>query len=688
MNKNIWKNKNFLAVFLASIIFLVIFIGNIIIFHLFDKNLQSFYYQVRDSFKEGNVSRNIAVVEIDEKTLTNLGRFPFDRKVYVNLIKNLNKAGATVIGFDIIFADKSDLMSDSYFAKSINEAKNIVLGGDTLDGNILEKPLSSFLESALILGYFTPNIDTKTNTVYSSTHSKQFRNGLYEYFPISLLRAFYSFLYNDKSYLTNKAFIADNSFVLNKFVKIPLSKNNDNDILINFVSRNKFERFSFFDIYDDKQFSLQQSFYGDKFLKDKIVLVGAAAKGIKDNFNTPFGIEYGVYIHANFLNTVLTSNYLKYFNEYLEWFLIFLLTILAVYINFSKGGYFLLLTNLSIFTIFLIIFPSIIVSFTNLVLNFPFELFISFLLSLLLSNIVKYLIENKDKTKLNKALSEYVSKDIAAEILSGSGTINLDGEKKRMAIFFSDIEGFTTISENFTPEELISFLKDYLNEMSKIIMDQKGLINKYEGDAIMALWGVFTKTTENISYEACDTALIQKQKLAELNKKWESVGLPKITIRIGINTGDAIIGNIGSKGRKMEFTAIGDNVNLASRLEGINKFYGTYFCVSEIVYNDTKDFFEYRYLDKIRVKGKNNAVNIYELLDYKGKLTKLEKDIYIKFQEGIDLYLKKKFDQAGIIFEELAKLGDKPSRVYKDRCDDFIKAPIEDWDGIWTMQEK
>lgn len=688
MNKNIWKNKNFLAVFLASIIFLVIFIWNIIIFHLFDKNLQSFYYQVRDSFKEWNVSRNIAVVEIDEKTLTNLWRFPFDRKVYVNLIKNLNKAWATVIWFDIIFADKSDLMSDSYFAKSINEAKNIVLWWDTLDWNILEKPLSSFLESALILGYFTPNIDTKTNTVYSSTHSKQFRNWLYEYFPISLLRAFYSFLYNDKSYLTNKAFIADNSFVLNKFVKIPLSKNNDNDILINFVSRNKFERFSFFDIYDDKQFSLQQSFYWDKFLKDKIVLVWAAAKWIKDNFNTPFWIEYWVYIHANFLNTVLTSNYLKYFNEYLEWFLIFLLTILAVYINFSKWWYFLLLTNLSIFTIFLIIFPSIIVSFTNLVLNFPFELFISFLLSLLLSNIVKYLIENKDKTKLNKALSEYVSKDIAAEILSWSGTINLDWEKKRMAIFFSDIEWFTTISENFTPEELISFLKDYLNEMSKIIMDQKWLINKYEWDAIMALWWVFTKTTENISYEACDTALIQKQKLAELNKKWESVGLPKITIRIWINTWDAIIWNIWSKWRKMEFTAIWDNVNLASRLEWINKFYWTYFCVSEIVYNDTKDFFEYRYLDKIRVKWKNNAVNIYELLDYKWKLTKLEKDIYIKFQEWIDLYLKKKFDQAWIIFEELAKLWDKPSRVYKDRCDDFIKAPIEDWDWIWTMQEK
>lgn len=707
MNKNllnnIWKNKNFLSVFLAFIIFIVIFIWNLLVLYIFDKNLQSFYLYIKKELLNDTVevSNNIVVVEIDDNTLDSpLWRFPFNREVYSNLIKNLNDAWATVIGFDIIFADKSDLISDSVFAKAIKEAWNIVLWWSTLDEWwvewVIEKPLTAFMKWAVSLWYFTPNIDPKTNIVYSSSAFKTFRNWYYEYFPVLLLKSFYSYTYWDKTYLNYKSHIEDSEyFIINDKVKVPLSKKlaknqnlNENDILINYVDSYKFEKYSFYEIWDDKQYSILKEQKWDNFLKDKIVLVWATAKWIKDTFHTPFWVEYWVYIHVNFLNTILTANFLKYFTEKYEWILIFLITVLGVYINLNKWGYYLLFSNLWVFIIFLLILPIWILIFTNYILNFPFELFLSFILALLLSNIVKYLIENKDKTKLNKALSEYVSKDIAAEILSWAWAINLDWEKKRISIFFSDIEWFTTISEKFSPEELISFLKDYLNEMSNIIMDKKWLINKYEWDAIMALWWVFSKTTENISYDACSSALAQRQKLVELNKVWGWKWLPKIIVRVWINVWEAIIWNIWSKWRKMEFTAIWDNVNLASRLEWINKHYWTYLCVSESVYLDTKDFFEYRYLDKIKVKWKNNATNIYELLDYKWRLPKIELDIYTKFQEWVNLYLAKKFDEAWKIFGELSVLWDKPSRVYKDRCEDFIKAPIEDWDWIWVMKEK
>jgi adenylate cyclase len=311
------------------------------------------------------------------------------------------------------------------------------------------------------------------------------------------------------------------------------------------------------------------------------------------------------------------------------------------------------------------------------------------LLSTVISNIVKYIIENKDKTKLNTALSEYVSKDIADEILSWEWNINLEWDKKRIAIFFSDIEWFTTISESFSPEKLISFLKDYLSEMSEIIFSNKWFVNKYEWDAIMALRWVFEKEPGNISKSACDTALLQKQRLIEFNEKWTKKWLPLIKVRIWINTWEAIIWNIWYIWKKLEFTAIWDNVNLASRLESINKFYSTYICVSESVYNETKDLFEYRYLDKIKVKWKNIALNIYELLSNKWKLKKKEKDIYTKFWKWITFYLNRDFDKALELFVELSELWDPPSFIYKERCLTYIKnPPLDNWDKVWTMTEK
>ncbi len=160
--------------------------------------------------------------------------------------------------------------------------------------------------------------------------------------------------------------------------------------------------------------------------------------------------------------------------------MIFTLILLSVYSNLSRSGYVLVFSNLSITAIFLVIFPIFILIFTSYLLNYLFELFFSLILSLTISNTIKYLVENKNKLKLNKALSEYVSKAIAEEVLSNSWKINLDGERKKLSIYFSDIEWFTTISEKFEPEDLVSFLREYLSVMSDIIMDSNWFINKYE----------------------------------------------------------------------------------------------------------------------------------------------------------------------------------------------------------------
>jgi adenylate cyclase len=224
--------------------------------------------------------------------------------------------------------------------------------------------------------------------------------------------------------------------------------------------------------------------------------------------------------------------------------------------------------------------------------------------------------------------------------------------------------------------------------MSNIIMDEKGFINKYEWDAIMALWWVFW-VNNNESYRACLSALKQQESLKELNKQWEKRWFSEIKARIWIHFWNAIIWNIWSEWRKMEFTALWDSVNLASRLEWVNKFYWTYICVSEDIYKKEKTNFEFRYLDKIRVQWKEKAIKIYELLWIKWEV---EKDILIRkrsFEKAIKLYLARDFILAKEIFIKLIKEGDNAGRIYLDMCEIYIKTPpSKDWDGVSTMTSK
>jgi adenylate cyclase len=231
-------------------------------------------------------------------------------------------------------------------------------------------------------------------------------------------------------------------------------------------------------------------------------------------------------------------------------------------------------------------------------------------------------------------------------------------------------------------------LREYLTKMSDLIIEERGFINKYEWDAILALWWVFWNDLD-LSYRACISAIKQQRLLTELNKRWKETWFEEIKIKIWIHIWNAIIWNIWSKGKKIEFTALWDNVNLASRLEWVNKYYNTTICVSEDIYNNTKDLFEFRYLDKIKVKWKKIIVNIYELLEEKWKISEMKKDIILKFWVAVWMYLNRDFENAMNIFINLEKYQDWPSSAYIDRCEKYISnPPDEDWDWSWTMEEK
>lgn len=696
MFKKILKNRNILSLILSLLImFLVILLSRTEILYFQDKKIQNALYWIKNDIDKNRVSKDLIVVEIDNKTLEDwrLWRFPFDRKEYIPVIKNLNDAWAAVIAFDIIFTEETNSWSDNAFRSTIKDLWNVIIGSyftsDKTNPNINIFNESLFSNELLNTWFFTPKIDIFNHVVYSLyPYWKSSNWEVYNHFSIAILKSYYSYIYN-KDFSSFEQKIDNDFYYITPDKKVPLARKWSSELLINYVKNDAFVKnwnvYSFIDIYDSNKFKtiLEYSSF-----KDKIVVIWTSAQWIKDIFYTPNGIEPWVYVHANMINTILTKNYLQYFDKNLEYILLFLLILLSVYFNLSRSWYILLASNIAIIVIFLLIFPFVIILKTFLVLNFPIELLVWLIFSLALSNTVKYLIENKNKTKLNKALSEYVSEAVANEILSWEWKINLDWENKNIAIFFSDIEWFTSISEQFSPEELVSFLREYLSDMSDIIMDQKGFINKYEWDAIMALWWVFWEDHSK-SYNICLSALKQQKILKELNVEWSKRWFSEIKARIGMHLGNAIIWNIWSEWRKMEFTALWDSVNLASRLEWVNKFYWTYICASESIYELEKENFEFRYLDKIKVKWKEVPVKIYELLWLKWEVAEDVLEIKELFEKAVALYLDREFEKAKTIFKKLIKKWDLAWKMYLDMCEIYIKnEPGPDWNGVATMTWK
>jgi len=676
------KNRPLLSVILSVITFIIVFFASSIFYSIDEQIQTSFLNQ-----KKTGLTDNIVVVQIDEKTIKKLWRFPFKRDIYADLIEILEKEKVSTIWFDIILADKSK--NDKKLQNTLKKYKNVILGAALINKVEIEKPLKIFEKEISWFWFFEIFVDNKTKHVNSFVPKWSFRNfdwneytnKKYNHFSIEILKNYYKNIYKKefKTYSDKNYFYIKNSI---KEIKVPFERENSNKIFVKYThmkDMGKINRFSMIDILEKN--------YNDFSFENKIVIVWATAKGLKDIFLTPNWQDFWINIHANILNNFITNTHYTYFNLFYEWILIFLLIIVWTYFNLSKNSKILLVANIAIVVWFWVYFLFVSI-FTNLILNNPTALIFSLILSLTGVNFIKYYIEDKNKAKLSKAISEYVSKDIANKILSWEWDLKLEWDEKRISIFFSDIAWFTSISEKFDAQKLVAFLREYLSLMSNVIMDERGFINKYEWDAIMALFWTFWYE-ETSTYDNCKSALEQQYRLKLLNKVFSEKYGQTLEVRMWLHTWNAIIWNIWAKWRKMEFTALWDSVNLASRLEWVNKFYGTFICASEDVYKESKQDFDFRYLDKIRVKWKNNAIKIYELLWFKWKTSDLKLSIKDKFEKALDLYYEKEFEKASNIFQELANLWDNPSSVFSRRCLQFeMKPPEENWDWVWTMKEK
>tara|TARA_A100001011_G_scaffold195066_1_gene203415 strand:+ start:5293 stop:7776 length:2484 start_codon:yes stop_codon:yes gene_type:complete len=468
---------------------------------------------------------------------------------------------------------------------------------------------------------------------------------------------------------------------------------------------------------------------------NKIVLIGVSVEVLHDFKRTSFfsfarhqwqmpGVEY----HANAIQTMLDGNYIKIFGGDINWssvswfkhFLLISFLSLVAYIFISSlspllAGIFILMEILIFYSIAVGAFtndyfwilkiltnswskintPGINDSYVIPVIPSIIGVFITYT-----SNVLyRIAIEQKDKRFLKNTFGTYVSPQLIDRMYDSKQEPKLGGEAGYHTAFFSDIQSFSSFSEVLEPEKMVSLMNEYLTEMTDILLENRGTLDKYIGDAIVAFYGAPVKV-RNHEYLACKTALDMESHLNDLRKKWSKDNtwpdiVKNIRHRVGLNSGDMVTGNMGSNMR-MNYTMMGDTVNIAARLEASAKQYGVYIQVAENTYNAVSNDFEWRFLDNVKVKGKSKPVRVFELLSHKGKLGSRNKSLLSSFSFGIENYKKQKWKLALKDFEDSQKFEDmfisrstNPSLIYIERCKYFIEnPPNKDWDGIWTLNKK
>jgi adenylate cyclase len=437
---------------------------------------------------------------------------------------------------------------------------------------------------------------------------------------------------------------------------------------------------------------LEKKFVSGTF-QGKLVLVGATATGIGDLRATPFGgTNYpGVEIHANTIDNILNDRFLKRDarSALIDVLLIFTFGIpLGIWMALVQPRWMWFGAGLLI--------PLVVVDYAAFLrgwwLNFTVPA-MTLVGNVVLVSLYRVLVEEKEKRKVRSAFGQYLSPEVIRRLLVNPQLV--EPRKTDITVMFSDIRGFTTISEKLDAQELALFLNQYLSDMTRIVFKNNGTLDKYIGDAVMAFWGAPFEEPGHAA-KACNAALEMMKRVRELQKQWEAQGKPSLEIGIGLNTGAASVGNMGSVLR-YGYTALGDSVNLSSRLEGLNKDYGTHIIVNETTYQAAKgDGFVFRELDLMRVKGKLQPVTIYQLMgreaDFaaEGSAERVRLQVEL-FDRARELYRQRQWKAAQNAFQEILDKWPKdgPSGVYVERCLEYIATePPADWDGVFVMTHK
>jgi adenylate cyclase len=612
-----------------------------------EENLYDYRFKIR-----GPVTppENIVIAAIDEKSLGNLGRWPWNRDKIAHLVKRLTEEGAEIIVFDIFFFEKEK--NDILLGQAIQKAGNVVLPlvfefdrASTIPDNefLLDSALRS-VTNAERLNQYSPITAKRVLIPVPEVIRDTMALGHINMFPDhdgtlrweAMAIEYQGYLFPSIDLQASAIYLgiphekiilrATEGVQLGEKRKIPTDKYGRN--LINYYgSWQTFKHFSISDILEG------QIKPGD--FQGKIVLIGATAVGIYDLRVTPFSAAMpGVEKHANVIASIIENRFLKRvpFSANLILLLVsgllfsFLMTRLRSLGALFTTGLFLFLILGSGYFLFAhqglwinIAYPSM-----NILFLFIFV------------TVYNYAIEERTARKIRAMFSSYATEKVVSELIKNPDMAKLGGERREMTILFSDVVGFTTFSEKHTPEEVVAILNEYLGSMTDVIFRWEGTLDKFVGDAIVAFWGAPMRQ-ENHAELALRCALDMVKKLEGLQQKWQSEGRPVLDSGIGINTGEVLVGNIGAEGKKMEYTVIGDHVNLCSRVESLTRQFKTHILITEYTLNKIRNLVTIQFIghlsiegkEKVSVKGREEKVGIYEVhsMDHglKSKIEELKK---------------------------------------------------------------
>ena len=732
----------------------------------------------RFRYRPSNYTRpdpRIVVVDIDQHTQEVLGRWPFSRTHFADMLAVLREDGAKVVAFDITFSKPDETLgpiralrarmearrkvgqpvdpaltaelaqlekeydADAKFAQAVEHFGRVVLGNfflytqadlrglddATLDNyaNLLAffpfpqvRPLQpdpgrsqfrnlieNYAPYGLVPRGTQANIEILTNALHGEHASTGFFNvqpdpdgvvrralltvpygrsenlddwDLYASMDVQAVRVYLG-LPDDQTVLH----YGPNGIVDIQFGGVTRVRPDDiGRLMINFEGPVRTYH------YESLADVVQKKFKPGTF-RDKIVLIGASATGIGDLRSTPYGgLDYpGVEIHANVIDNILNRRFLQRGATQVAWDLGIILLF-----GIPLGIWLALVQPRWMWFGLLLMAPFLGEVFYAFLHGWWLNFTIPALTLLANSSLValyRALVEEKEKRKVRGAFQQYLSPEVIRRLLQNPELVT--PRKTEISIMFSDIRGFTTISEQLDAQELAQLLNEYLTDMTRIVFEREGTLDKYIGDAVMAFWGAPFEEPGHAA-KACRTALEMIERLNALQEKWKATNRPHIEIGIGLNTGTASVGNMGSELR-YGYTALGDAVNLASRLEGLNKEYGTHILATEFLVAEARDSgFLFRELDLIRVKGKTRPVTIFEVVGPSNG-TREDSDRLAHFARGRVCYQQRQWQEAATIFQELLErwADDGPARIFLERCKEYLqKDPGPEWDGVYTMTHK
>lgn len=463
---------------------------------------------------------------------------------------------------------------------------------------------------------------------------------------------------------------------------LPLAADEFGRLMINFRGKEKtFPHISITDILSGKT--------PESRLRDKIVIVGATATGAYDMRVTPIDSVFpGVEIHANIADNILSGDFL-YHPSWAALFDIMAMIGAGIFLGLvlHRTGAFLGAGALFLLFAGHILLCQYLFSKHGLIFNLVYPLSVMVLLYAAITA-YRYLTESKQKRFIKNAFSSYLAPSVVDELIKSPEKLELGGEERIITAFFSDVQNFTSISERLDPREIVELLNEFLTEMTDIILRHKGTVDKFEGDAIIAIFGAPAEL-ENQAEAACLACADMQKKLAELREDWRERGKPELKMRVGLFTGPAIVGNMGSR-QRMDYTMMGDTVNTAARLEGANKLYGTYSLIGEKTFREAGGMVLTREIDLINVMGKIEPIRIYELIGYREDADASMIESLEYYANGLKAYKNQRWDNAAVFFEKTLQImpNDGPSKVMLARCKKFCQTPPKSWNGVFTMETK